>query len=131
MPSMSEHEVAHFSANRAALLRMMIEGYFLNNNVRYSIAGVYDLNLGEQQWLFEPGYQMTTAKGTFFLSMRGHIARLGTGGDPRDIARWIREDAGLQSEMSSNYDIVAYPSGTSRELISQVLGICNNAALPA
>ena len=83
---------------------------------------VFDGNLGEESWLFEQGWIFSDGNGRFFLSLRGHILD-----GAHDIARWIREDVGIQAKLSDKNDIVAYEIDTPEEVIKQVLSICNSA----
>ena len=128
--SMTDQEMGMYVARCAFQVRMLIEGHFLNQGVQLRIE-VMDgyFNDENKDWLFAPGYAFHSGKGVFYLSLRGHISRLQSS-NPYDIARWIESDAGLQAKLSKNDDIVAYETSTSKELIDQVLEICNSASLP-
>ena len=56
------------------------------------------------------------------------IARLQSR-SPHNIVRYIGE-MGLQVQTSYKDDIIAYQAGTSKELIDQVIEICNKTLLP-
>ena len=107
-------------------LRMLIEGYFLSQGIPCSIS-VIDGDFGDNDWLFTPGFAVRAGGAEFYLTVRGHISRLQSY-DPRDIARWIEDDVDLQTKMSNKDDIIAYRIGTPREIIDQVIRICNSAA---
>ena len=123
---MSDQQIGQLIAARAMQLRMLIEGYFLNQGIPCSIR-VIDGELGDNDWLFTPGYAFRAGGAEFYLTVRGHISRLQSY-DPRDIARWIEDDVELQTTMSNKDDIIAYRVGTPREIIDQVIRICNSAA---
>ncbi len=69
------------------------------------------------------------AKGDFIVSARGHVARLNSH-NPNDIICWIEKDVRIQAKLSERGDIVAYPISASREMIDQILAICNRAKFP-
>ena len=125
---MSDYEIAQFVARRAMQLRMLIEGYFLKQGVEFEIVMIDD-RFGDNGWLFKPGYIFKCEKGEFYLSTRGHTSKFKSR-DPSNIIGWIQDDVGIQARLSNKNDIIAYPAGTPKELIEQVLSICNSAAIP-
>ncbi|MGL6195865.1 MAG: tetratricopeptide repeat protein, partial [Thermoguttaceae bacterium] len=127
---MSEQEIGNFLAHRSLQIRMLIEGMFLEQGIEVKIE-VIDGHFGDNDWLFTSGYvfRCKSRNDEFYLSMRGHIARIKSD-NPRDIARWIEGDVGLQTKISNKADIIAYKTGTSQELINQVVNLCNTAVLP-
>jgi hypothetical protein len=89
-----------------------------------------DGHFKENDWLFTPGYIFIGGKGSFVLSLRGHISRFQSN-NPIDIVRWIEQDEeDYQAILSEKDDIIAYKTSTPQETIYQVIAICNSAALP-
>ena len=126
---MNDYMIAQVAAGRGVQLRMLVQTHCANRGLSFNVT-VFDGQLGDNSWLFEPGYIFQCGGDTFVLSMRGHISRL-MSKDPHDIARWIEGDTGLRTKISNRDDIIAYEAGTSVEIIDQILGICNSAAMPS
>ena len=123
----NDEMLGQYVANRAMQLRLLIQGNFFRQGIELCIE-VIDGHFGDNDWLFVPGFVFRCGNDVFYLSTRGHIARLQSY-DPNDSMRWIESDVGLQARMSNKDDIIAYPTGTSQSIIDQVLAICNSAAL--
>jgi len=125
---MTDYEQGQYVSSRAMQLRGLIEGLFLRQGIKLQVE-IIEGQFGENDWLFSPGFIFSGTIGVFYLSIRGHISRL-LSDNPRDIARWIERDVGLQTKMSNKDDIIAYKIGMSMEIIDQVIDICNRALLP-
>jgi hypothetical protein len=128
MSIMSDQQMGQYVARRAFQLRVLIEGHFLQHGISCNVR-VIDGDFGDNDWLFTPGFAFHTDSGEFYLTVRGHISRLQSH-NPQDIARWIEDDVGLETKMSNKDDIIAYERGTSHEIITKVLELCDSAALP-
>jgi hypothetical protein len=122
-------ELGQFISARAIQLRTLLEGHFLTQGFSYQFS-VYD-GKGEHDWLFIPGYEIEVENWRFILSLRGHMSRLmSSNPDARDMVRWIEKDTDYYAVLSDKNDIIAYEISPPREIIDQVLAICNSAVLP-
>jgi hypothetical protein len=121
-----------YAVGRLIQLRMLIEGYFINQDIKYSI-DVFEKNYNgycdEYGWL-SPGLIFLTGKGNFILTTRCVWGKL-VSHNPNDTVRYMMEDVGLQGILSNNNDMIAYEAGARGEIIDKVLEICNSAKLPS
>ena len=113
-------DASRCTAERLFQLKVLIQA-----ELGYSSAVIEGNVTGENSWLFQPGLYFDEG---FILSGRGHISVLHTGGDPSDITDWINRDTPYTAVMSEQNDIIAFISRP--EELSQILEICNSAALP-
>jgi len=128
---MSDHLIAQSMVRRLVQLRLAIEGYFMERGVRCGISDSDGHGIIGGTW-FEVGFVCYVEGHEIYLSMRAHQSRLKSK-NPRDIVGWIEDDytgLGLQAELSNNNDVIAYRSGTPRDIIDQIRNICNSVAVP-
>jgi hypothetical protein len=127
---MSDYQIGEFVTARSTQLMFLIVGHFAKKGIDCTW-DVTDIHQSHREWLLGFNYKIKNRTTCFFLSVRGHIARLKSS-SPSSIARYIEDDdRSLSTKISDHGDIIAYePGSVDYNIIDTVLEICNSAALP-
>jgi hypothetical protein len=125
---MSDRQIGEFTTARSTKLMFLIVGHFAQEGIDCTW-DVTDIRQQGREWLL--GFNYNIGRTHFYLSVRGHIARLKSS-NPQNIARWIEDDdRSLSTKMSDHDDIIAYKPGmVDYNIIDTVLEICNSAVPP-
>jgi len=131
----SDQMITQILTQRFIQLRLAIERYFLERGIQYEFIDIDDVDnddnietIRDSGW-FDLTLVCRINNNNIYVTLRGHISRLHSK-DPRRVAGWIEDDLpGMHTTMSNYDDIIAYYSETPRNIIDQILRVCNSAAM--
>jgi hypothetical protein len=120
-----DDNMEQFLINRYAKLKLSIEEHFRDKGESCVTKEISETEMRGHKW-FEMAFACYVNNHTVYLTLRGHLSR----SDTYNICERIKKDEPwLQTAVSSNFDIIAFRTGTPQDIISQILGVCNSVSM--
>jgi len=141
---MSEQAISDVLVQRFVQLRLVLEKVFLEHGIQFKFIDIDDVSYRDDKnidtirasKLFEVVLAImvcdkkTNERHIIYVTMHGHLARLNYK-DPQSMVNRIEGRIGdIYTKKSNKDDIIAYYSGTPREIIELILEQCNATAMP-